>query len=211
MFADSITSLKPGEKELKMAEKLGIDMIGYEGEEIGKFAPIKIIEANSQEEVKSGMDKWRSKALLIAVKGNYEANRTAMHDSRADVVIEPFFWSNDLGIDHICLKKAEENDVAIAVEFIHFLSLHKKDRVRYLRQLRRTIELAEKYSVKIIMASGAETWLDMRKPREMASLLINLGMPFEDAMKSVSEWPASIFSRNREKIEGKRKGGVWIE
>ena len=209
MFADAITSLQPSEKPLKMAERFGIGILGYEGEEMGKFKPIKIVEAGSEAEVKEAIAKWRRKVLFLGVKGNYDANRSAMFDSRIDAVVDPFL-GNDLGFDHICLKKAEENDVAIAVTFINFLQLHRKDRVRYLRRLRRVLFLAEKYGVKVIIASGAETWLDMRRPREMMSLLINLGYPFELAMKSVSEWPSTIFQLNREKIEGKRKGGVWI-
>ncbi len=210
MFVDAITSLMPGEKELRAADMLGIDVIGYDGEEMGKFRPIKVVDAKTQDEVKAAIEKWRRKVLLLGIRGNYEANRAAFHDSRIDVVVDPFVGRADLGLDHICLKKAEENNVGIAITFLNFIMLHKKDRVRYLRQLRRIVSLAEKYRVKVIMTSGAETWLDMRKPREMASLLIASGMSFENAMKAVGEWPSEIFEMNAEKLEGLRRGGVWI-
>ena len=210
MFVDAITSLQPSEPALRMAERFGIARIGYDGEEMGKFFPAKVIEAVKAEDVKKGIEKWRMKALILAVRGNYEANRTAMHDSRVDLVLDPFVGRNDLGVDHICLKKAEENDVAIGITFMNFLLLHRKARVKYLRGLRRLLFLAEKYGVKVVISSGAESWLDMRRPREMMSLLINLGYPFELAMKSVSEWPARMAEMNREKIEGRRKGGVWL-
>ncbi|MEM7826878.1 MAG: RNase P subunit p30 family protein [Candidatus Aenigmatarchaeota archaeon] len=198
---------------IKMAKQLGFDGIAVVNPEI-KSDEIEIIscamiKVNSKEELNNEIEKYRNKVELIMVYGgNYEINKAACEDNRVDILCHPELGRNDSGLDHVCVKSAMENNVAIEINFNSVLN--SKNRPRMLSYLRRNISLCKEYNAKIITVSGAKSKWEMRAPRELASLSHLLGLDINSAVASLSIIPENIIKINREKLSGKRIGDVKI-
>ncbi len=201
MFVDAITYLTAGDD---VATSLGFSMVGTTSGEGGLFRKILVVESSDPEEMRKAVYKNRKKYELIAVKPlSFPVTREASRFKLVDVILDPYEGRNDIGVDHITLKFASENNIAIGLSFYNFLMTHKKERVRTLRFMRKIIQLSMKYRTPLVITSGARDKFELRGPREMMSLAINLGADFQTAQKSVSSTPESIFTTNRMKIEGK--------
>ena len=206
MFVDALTFLKA---ETDIAEALGYRHVGTTEFQKGMFRKIKIVETDSVEKMKSEVHSSRSKYEFVAVKPlSFEVAREASRFSMVDAILDPYDGRNDIGIDHITMKFASDNNVAICLSFYKFLMSHRKDRVKTMRSIEKTLRLAMKYSTPIIFCSGAREEYEMRGPRELMSLGIVLGMDYQTALASVSSVPEAIFERNRMKLSGRMFGEV---
>ena len=204
MFIDSF-SLADDDRT---REELGIDLV-YSP--VGKLKP-SVVEAETVQELKEGIESKRMKSdLLIVFPKSFDVVRSAFSDHRVDIVMEPFLGRKDIGVDHVCMKSAHENNVFLGIRFSSFLFSHGRERAKFLRTLSRLVFLAQKYRAGMSMASGAETKWDMRRPREMMSLLINAGAEHQFAMDAVGLGLWKKIQENRERIEGKRFGQVVLE
>jgi len=168
-----------------------------------------IIKAKNKEELKAQIEKYRRKVEIIAVYGgDYEINRLACEDNRVDILYHPELGRNDSGLDHICIKSAAENNVAIEINFNEILK--SKNRAKILSFMRKNIKLCKKYEAKIIITSGATEKWEMRAPRELASIGYVLGLDLKDAIDAVSINPETKINENREKLKGNIIGNVRI-
>ncbi|MCD6092755.1 MAG: hypothetical protein J7J38_01915 [Candidatus Aenigmarchaeota archaeon] len=202
------------EKVIEYAKMLGFSGIAVTAnppahrDEI-EIVPCILIKAENKEDMKNEIEKYRNKTELVMVYGgNYEINRAACEDGRVDVLCSPERGRKDSGLDHICVRSASENNVAIEINFNEVLN--SKNRSQSLSFLRRNIYLCNKYNAKIITTSGAKSIWEMRSPRELASLTNLLGLDIKSAIDSVSSVPEGIINTNREKIYGKRIGNTKI-
>ncbi|MCD6381971.1 MAG: hypothetical protein J7L43_03270 [Candidatus Aenigmarchaeota archaeon] len=208
------------DKVIELAKRLGysgISIINIDKEtakslsEKHEFDVIssKMIVVNSKDELKKELSESRTNyEILIVSGGTYEINRAACEDSRVDILAHPEKGRKDSGLDHICMKAAEENDVAIEINFSEILN--SGHRSRTMAFIRNNIMLAEKYNTKIIITSGAKSIWNLRAPRDLASIGFLLGMELGKSIQSVSTIPEDIIRINREKLEGKRFGSVRI-
>jgi ribonuclease P/MRP protein subunit RPP1 len=121
-----------------------------------------------------------------------------------DILCHPYLNRNDPGIDHICVRAAYENNVAIEVNFNTILTSH--NRAKTLTMVRRVIELCKKYGTPIITASGAYSVWEMRAPRELVAITHILGLDISKAIESISTIPENIIVTNKEKLKNKRVG-----
>lgn len=175
------------------------------------LASVCVIKANSLEELDQLVARSRQKAEVIAVYGgNYDINRAACLNPAVDILLHPELGRHDSGLDHICARAAQENNVAIELNFHSLLESYRRHRVSALAAMRKNIMLCKKYGAPIIVASGALTKWDLRSGRELASVANLLGMELGKAIDSVSITPEQIVLTNREKLEGKRWEGVRI-
>ncbi|MEM7816601.1 MAG: RNase P subunit p30 family protein [Candidatus Aenigmatarchaeota archaeon] len=183
--------IKKIENLKKLAIENGIDII------IGL-----LIKPKNKEELKRVLDEFRKKVEIVAVSGGiYEINRAACEDSRVDILYHPELGRNDSGLDHICVKAASENNVAIEINFNEILQA--KNRPKILTFMRRNVKLCKKYGANVIITSGAKNKWEMRAPRELASIGYILGMDLKTAIDSVSIIPENIIKTNREKLNGR--------
>lgn len=158
-----------------------------------------IIRPKSKEELKRIISDFRKSVEVIAVAGgNYEVNRSACEDSRVDILYHPELGRNDSGLDHICVKAASENNVAIEINFNEILQAKNKPKI--LTFIRKNVYLCKKYGANVIITSGAKNKWDMRAPRELASIGYVLGLDLKTAIDSVSTIPENIVKTNREKL-----------
>lgn len=220
------TNLSIGEntpaETAEFAKKLGLSGIGivryYPGEihNLPKFDGVDVVNAvmikpSTPAELLEIAGKVRNKAEVLLVHGgNYEINRAACENSMVDVLCHPELGRKDSGLDHICIKAAGENDVAIEINFREILESYKRDRIYMLSAMKKNIKLCRKYGVNIVTSSGSVTKWGMRSGRELASITNLLGLDLGDAIDSVSTIPENIASKNREKLAGNRWQGVSV-
>jgi ribonuclease P/MRP protein subunit RPP1 len=140
--------------------------------------------------------------------GDYDVNRAACENPMIDVLCHPELGRKDSGLDHVCMKAAADNSVAIEINFREVLESYKIKRTYVLSSMKKNIKLARKYGTSIVTTSGAVTKWGMRSARELASISYLLGLELGQAIDSVSVVPESIVRKNREKLAGKRWEGV---
>ena len=154
----------------------------------------------------------RDKAEVIAVYGgNYDVNRQACESKYVDVLFHPELNRLDNGLDHICVRAAQENKTAIEINFREILESYEKGRARILGFMKRNIMLCKKYGANVITTSSALSKWNMRSARELASIAYLLGMDLGHAIGTTSTIPEELVRNNREKLAGKRWEGVYIE
>jgi ribonuclease P/MRP protein subunit RPP1 len=218
------TSLSIGENTVEemagMAKRLGLQGIGVvryftgESNEPPKIDGIDIIsclmlKAARADELNSLAKKAREKAEVLMVHGgNYEVNRAACENSMVDILCHPELGRKDSGLDHICVRAAHDNNVAIELNFREILESYKRNRIYVLSSLKKNIELCKKYDTKIITCSSAVNKWGMRSGREMAAIANILGLELGKAIETVTTVPESMVQHNREKLSGTRIEGV---
>ncbi len=214
-YYDLHVEIKDVEKAVEMAVRLGYSGVGIVGltkeetKNMENVISVGLIKAKSKEELKKKLSEERKKYEVIIVSGGiYDVNRAACEDSRVDILAHPEYGRNDSGLDHVCVKAAAENNVAIEINFSEILN--STNRVRLFRHLRKNIMLARKYGAEIVIASGAKSLWEMRAPRDLAGFVFLLGLDLNKSIDGISTIPEEIVNVNREKLEGKRFGDVRV-
>ncbi|MCX6815283.1 MAG: hypothetical protein NT120_00330 [Candidatus Aenigmarchaeota archaeon] len=221
------TSMSIGENTLEemvdFAKRLGVQGLGivqyYPGQivDLPKAAGIDLVKCimlkpSNPNELSDFASKVRDKAEVLMVHGgDYEINRASCENSLIDVLCHPELGRKDSGLDHICAKAANENEVAIEVNFREVLESYKKNRVIVLSSMKKNIRLCKKYQTNVITASSAVTKWGMRSGRELAALSNVLGLDLGLAIDSVSTTAEDMVRKNREKLSGRRWEGVLVE
>ncbi len=223
------TNLSIGENSLDemadFAKKLGLQGIGLAkffttAEELKWEIPDKydidivrvmVIKSNTVEELHRNIRTARNYAEVLVVHGgDYEINRAACEDSYVDILAHPELGRKDPGLDHICIRAAQENNVAIEVNFREVLETYKKSRVYTISSLRENIRLCKKYGARIVTTSGARSKWGLRSGRELAAIVNVLGLELGESIATVSTIPEAIVKGNREKLADKKWEGVSI-
>lgn len=161
----------------------------------GVLRGVEIVAADASE-LRRGIDRYRGRAGVIAVHGGEEAiNRAACEDGRVDVLSHPQDARSG-GINHIIARLAAEKRVAI--EFSLFPLVHGRGgtRVRTLSGYRTNFALVRKYRAPYVVTSGAMSDYDLRDPRSMVALCRLFGMSEGDAIRGLSDGPATIIRRS---------------
>jgi len=213
----------PAEEVVEFAKKLGFTGIGVirffsntehpdwpESSEID-IVKVLAIKTSNPEEFDRLVRKSRNRCEVIMIYGgDYEINRLACESSYVDILSRPEYGRKDSGLDHICIKSAQENNVAIEINFREIMESFKRQRVYVLSALRENIRLCRNYGTPIVTTSGALSKWDMRSGRELASIAHVLGIDLGDAINTVSLIPEQIVKTNREKLADKRWEGVSV-
>lgn len=160
--------------------------------------------------LKKDIGKVRQKVELVAVKGGeFEINKAAAEDSRVDLLLHPEYKRKDPGMDHKTTKMAAENDVTVCFVFHDLHQTYGKVRSHVFNHIKKSIELCQKYDAEFMVSSGARDEYGLRGGRDLASLLMVLGVETREAINSVTSIPENIVEENRSKLKGKvKRGGV---
>jgi len=219
------TNLSIGENTLEemadFAKKLGLSAIGVVRyyvdrveslpKEINEIEIINcvMIKAKNPQELNDIALKVRDKAEVLMVHGgDYDVNRAACENSLIDILCHPELGRKDSGLDHIAVKAAAANKVAIEINFRAVLESYKRRRIRILSSMAKNIKLCREYNTDVITTSGAVNKYGLRSPRELAAVTNLLGLELGKSIESVSSLPEEIIKVNREKLEGKRWEGA---
>ncbi len=170
-----------------------------------------IVKTDSPQELNNIVSMVRRRVEVVIVHGgSYEINRAACENPKVDILAHPELNRKDSGLDHICIKKAAENNVAIEVNFREILESSGKTRVHIMKKIMKNIDLCQKYRAPIITTSSAVTVWNMRSGRELASAAHLVGLNIVDAIDTVSTTPVQIVEENRKKLQGKKIGDVEV-
>lgn len=138
--------------------------------------------------------------VVCVICENKEVARQAAKDRRVDLLS---FQSSDYRkrfFDWAEAELASKGLAALEVDVKPLLTLEGSPRTKLLATMRREISIAKEYKVPVIVSSGAENEMFLRKPREIAALMSLLSADEASALDMVSTNPYGIIVRNREKL-----------
>ncbi|WP_099209886.1 Ribonuclease P protein component 3 [Thermococcus henrietii] len=133
------------------------------------------------------------KALLYVQGGDMRVNRMAI-EAKVDALISPWLGRKDYGFDHTLAGMAGRRGVAIGFSLSPLLRANPYERALTLRFMAKVWELVRKYRVPRFITSSAESRWEVRGPRDLMSLGINIGMEIPEARASLNFHPRSILS-----------------
>jgi ribonuclease P/MRP protein subunit RPP1 len=134
------------------------------------------------------------KALIYVQGGSLKINRFAL-EIGVDALISPEFGRRDSGLDHVLARLAAKNDVAIGFSLAPLLRANPYERANILKFMMRNWRLIEKYKVPRFLTSSAESFWEVRAPRDLASFGIAIGMEIPQAKASISFYPRKILEK----------------
>jgi RNase P/RNase MRP subunit p30 len=145
--------------------------------------------------------KLRRKFEVVGVHcGNKEVARQAAKDRRVDLLSFPSSDYRKRFFDWAEAELTSKSLAALEFEIKPLLLLEGQARIRLLSTLRRELSIAKEYSVPVVVSSGADTEMLLRKPKEVAALISLLSLDEVSALDMISTNPCEIVVRNREKL-----------
>lgn len=158
------------------------------------------IRAHSVPELKRKVTLHWGKVLLLAVHGGEDKlNRAAVEDPRVDILAHPCGEKGEGALNHVSVKYAAANCVAIDFNLGALIHNRRADRARILDKMRENLKLVRKYNAPMILTSNAHSIYDLRAPREMIALAALFGMSKEEATSALSDIPQGILEKRWKK------------
>lgn len=168
------------------------------GEEVNDPAIVRGVEvrADSVPELKRKVTQYWGKVQLVAVHGGMDKlNRAAVEDARIDILAHPCGDRGEGGLNHVSVRYAAENSVAIDFNVGALIHTRGADRARLLSSMQELLKLVRKYEAPMILTSNAHSIYDLRAPREMIALAALFGMRKDEARRALSEIPRGIVEK----------------
>ncbi len=175
---------------------------------VEKKVGIKVLlgfEARSTKELDTLRQKRRMFDLLLVHGGDLKLNRAACETPQVDILTHPEFGRNDSGLNHVLVKAAAKNNVAIEVNFREIFMATKKSRTRIMSNIEQNIRLAKKLKAPIVLCSGAISHWEMKDPQIIMSMAVQLGLELKEAKNAITKVPEKIIKQSE-----KRKDDKWI-
>lgn len=123
------------------------------------------VHADSVEEMHGHVGSLKSEYRAVCVEGGDEAvERAAAQSSHVDVLSSPREF------DHVTVREAVENDVALEVDLGPVLRESGGERVRALKDIRLLVKLAAKYDAPLVVSASPWSHLDVRGKRELRAV-----------------------------------------
>ena len=158
----------------------------------------------TQEDLMRFLRKFRRRFEVICIVcENKEIARQAAKDRRVDLLNFPSLDYHKRFFDRAEAELASCSLAALEVDIKSLLVLEGPPRVRLLSCLRREVAIALEFRVPVVVSSGVCEELLLRKPRDLAGLAYLFGLDEAQALDAVSNNPAGIVLRNREKLSSK--------
>lgn len=160
----------------------------------GKYGKVALLLVTRKPSLIREVKSRNLKALLYVQGGDMRVNRMAI-ESGVDALISPWFGRKDPGFDHTLAGMAARREVAIGFSLSLLLNANPYGRAQILRFMMKTWQLVKKYRVPRFLTSSAESMWEVRGPRDLMSLGINLGMEIPEARASLNFYPRTIIER----------------
>ncbi|AUX10323.1 ribonuclease P/MRP protein subunit RPP1 [Halalkaliarchaeum desulfuricum] len=160
---------------------------------------------DSQTQVGGLASSVRERTVVLTVRGgNSGVNRAALEDPRVDVLSRPFGddgtgGDDDGDVNHVLVKAARDNDVAIEFDLSPVLRLSGGRRVRALGRLRKLRELIDHYGAPFVVSARPDSHLRMRSVRELSAVGSQIGFEPETIREGLERW-GNIADRNRKRL-----------
>lgn len=176
----------------KTKEKVGIDIfLGF--------------EARNPRELATLIEKRKRFDVLLARGGDLKLNRLAVETPEVDILTHPDYERTDSGLNHILVRLAAKNEVAIEINFREVLITNGRTRSRVLSNMKNNVMLAKKLHAPIIISCGAISEWELKSTQELISFGTQLGLELDEAKAAISSIPENILSKSSE-----RRDKRWI-
>ena len=185
-----------------------IEKLKKEVETVRKDVGIEIFlgfEAKNHYELNKLRRLRKSYDVLLVRGGSLNLNRKAVETPEVDILAHPEFGRKDPGLNHVMVKLAAKNDVAIEINFREILVSSKASRQRILHNMATNVMLCKKYGAKVIITSGAFSHWEMRDPKILVCMGCLIGLELSESKNSLSKIPLSIIKKIEE-----RRSKKWI-
>ena len=176
------------------------DLADYDPAALGERYGIDVVPGieidTTDRSVASGtIGHRRSEATVLLVRGRTpEINRFAAESPRVDVLSDPMSGEGD--INHVIVKAAAENDVALEFNLGRVLRRSGGARVQALRGLRKLREIVDHYDAPFVVSADPTTHLQVRAPRELVALGELIGFEGDQLQEGLERW-GEIASKHR--------------
>jgi RNase P/RNase MRP subunit p30 len=158
----------------------------------------------TQEDLMRFLRKFRRRFEIICIVcDSKEVSRQAAKDRRVDLLNFPNLDYHKRFFDRAEAELASCSLAALEVDVKSLLVMEGPPRVRLLSSLRREVAIALEFHVPVVVSSGVGEEQLLRKPRDLASLAYLFGLNEAQALDAVSNNPAGIVLRNREKLSSR--------
>ncbi|GCC10550.1 ribonuclease P protein component 3 [archaeon] len=168
----------------KEARDLGIEVALCDGIKYDDFISGIELTARNKRELIREIVSSKKFDIIVVHGGRAEINRSAVSDTRVDILAHPWLGRRDSGVDAVVAREAADNGVAIELCISYLLIQHQ--RLKIFSSLRRIKKLKDKYNFEILVTSGAKCKYDLRNKYEIASILYLLGLEEEDIKESIN-------------------------
>jgi ribonuclease P/MRP protein subunit RPP1 len=176
----------------KIKQKVGIEIfLGFEARNLKELSILK--------------ERRKRFDLLLVKGGDLRLNRESVESSEVDILTHPEFERQDCGMNHVLMKAAAKNNVAIEINFREVLFSNKRTRSMTLRNMTQNVQLAKKFKTPLIACSGALSHWDIIDPQCLTSFVSLLGLEFNEAKNTVTKVPEKIANKIKE-----RRSEKWI-
>ncbi len=176
----------------KVSKKVGIEIyLGF--------------EARNAKELHHLVNRRRMFDILLVHGGDLELNRLACETPEVDILTHPENKRTDSGLNHILVKEAAKNNVAIEINFREILLSTQRTRSMIEKSMTQNIKLAKKFHAPIILCSGAISHWELRSPEVLVSLANQFGLELKEARECISKIPEKIIAQSKE-----RQSDKWI-
>jgi ribonuclease P/MRP protein subunit RPP1 len=176
----------------KIEKKVGIEIfLGFEARNLKELFVLK--------------ERRKRFDVLVVRGGDLRLNREAVETPEVDILAHPEFERQDCGMNHVLMKAASKNNVAIEINFREVLFSSKKTRSMILKNISQNVKLAKKFKAPIIACSGAFSHWDIVDPQCLISFVSLLGLELNEAKNAVSKVPEKIIKEMKE-----RRNERWI-
>lgn len=178
------------ENARKICGELGLDMV----------TRVDLTPKNSRE-LLNMLGRIRRRFEVIGVNcRTKETYIQAAKDRRVDLIsaYSGEYKKHFFGVSEA--KLASEKNAALEVNLAPLLSFEGLRRVHLLNILRKEVSVANRFSVPIVLSSGAGNQYLLRKPSDYAALAYLIGLNLHSAKLALSLNPANIVERNRKKL-----------
>lgn len=173
---------------------LAVDMRGYPNEYysrvvsttkgVGDYYALELVHtafSSRRKAIKS------NKPDIVYARGHdLGFNRKALEAPEVQVLSRPF------PLDDTLVKIAKTADTLLEICFADLLSVRGYGRSRMLQSMQRTVFLAKKRSVPVVLSSGAGGQGSLVTPRELVAFGSILGMAPNEAKASISTVPLTF-------------------
>src|SRR3989344_3582931 len=162
-------------------------------------------EARNPRELSALIEKRKRFDVLLARGGDLKLNRLAVETPEVDILTHPDYERTDSGLNHILVRLAAKNEVAIEVNFREVLITNGRTRSRILSNMKNNVMLAKKLHAPIIISCGAISEWELKSTQELISFGPQLGLELDEAKAAISRIPEDILSKSSE-----RRDKRWI-
>jgi ribonuclease P/MRP protein subunit RPP1 len=172
----------------KVKQKVGIEiLLGFEARTIKELDMLR--------------QRRKKFDVLLVRGGDLRLNRKACETPEVDILTHPEYGRMDSGLNHVMIKLAAKNNVAIEINFRQVVLSSKKTRSKIIENMKNNASLAKKLHANIIICSGALSHWDLNDPLCMISFATLLGLDINKAKDSLSKVPENILKSSKKRLD----------